>query len=96
MQRTEPMTIRQIIDRVMDTSARSDEMLAMRASYLWADIVGPGVNRFTSRRYVKDGVLHVYITSGPLKSELSFRREALIEEINRILGRPVIREIRLH
>lgn len=90
------MSIRQIIDRVMDTSARRDEVLAMRAAYLWADIVGPGVNRFTSKRYVKDGVLHVYITSGPLKSELSFRRSSLLDEINRILGRPVLREIRLH
>lgn len=80
----------------MDTSARRDEVLAMRAAYLWADIVGPGVNRFTSKRYVKDGVLHVYITSGPLKSELSFRRSSLLDEINRILGRPVLREIRLH
>lgn len=90
------MSIRQIIDRVMDTSARRDEVLAMRAAYLWADIVGPGVNRFTSKRYVKDGVLHVYITSGPLKSELSFRRSSILDEINRILGRPVLREIRLH
>lgn len=80
----------------MDTSARRDEVLAMRAAYLWADIVGPGVNRFTSKRYVKDGVLHVYITSGPLKSELSFRRSSILDEINRILGRPVLREIRLH
>lgn len=90
------MSIRQIIDQVMDTSARRDEMLAMRASYLWADLVGPGVNRFTSRRYVKDGILHVYITSGPLKSDLAFHRNFLLAEINRILGRPVIREIRLH
>lgn len=96
MKRTEPQSIRQIIDQVMDTSARKDEMLAMRASYLWADIVGPGVNRFTTRRYVKDGILHVNISSGPLKSELSFKRETLIKQINRILGREVIKGIRFH
>ena len=96
MKRTDPLSIRQIIDQVMDTSARKDEMLAMRASYLWADIVGPGVNRFTTRRYVKDGILHVNISSGPLKSELSFRREAIVSRINEILGRQVIRGIRFH
>ena len=96
MKRTEPMSIRQIIDRVMDSSARRDDILAMRASYLWADIVGPGVNRYTSRRYVKEGVLHVYISSGPLKSELSFRREAIIKSINEILGREVVTAIKFH
>lgn len=96
MKRTEPQSLRQIIDKVMDSSARRDEMLAMRASYLWADIVGPGVNRFTTRRYVRDGILHVCISSGPLKSELAFRREAIVARINEILGREVIKGIRFH
>ncbi len=96
MKRTEPMSLREIIDRVMDASARKDDMLAMRAAYLWTDVVGPGVNRYTTRRYVKDGVLHVYISSGPLKSELSFRREAIAKAINEILGREVVKSIRLH
>lgn len=96
MKRTEPMSIREIIDRVMDASVRKDDFLAMRASYLWPDVVGPGVNRYTTRRYVRDGVLHVHLSSGPLKSELSFRREALVKAINDILGREVITAIKFH
>jgi hypothetical protein len=96
MKRTEPMSIRQIIDRVMDTSARRDDILAMRAASLWTDVVGSGVNRYTTRRYVKNNVLHVYISSGPLKSELSFRREAICKAINDILGREVLTSIQLH
>lgn len=96
MKRTEPMSLREIIDRVMDSSARKDDMLAMRAASLWADVVGPGVNRYTTRRYVSKGVLHVYLSSGPLKSELSFRREAIAKAINDILGREVVTAIRFH
>lgn len=96
MKRTEPMSLREIIDRVMDASARKDDVLAMRASYLWADVVGPGVNRYTTRRYVREGVLHVHISSGPLKSELSFRREEIARAINDILGREVVKSIRFH
>jgi len=96
MKRTEPMSLREIIDRVMDNSVRRDDMMAMRASSLWPEVVGPGVNRLTTRRYVRDGVLHVYISSGPLKSELSFQREAIAKAINDILGREVITSIRFH
>ena len=39
MKRTEPMSLREIIDRVMDSSARKDDILAMRAASLWADVV---------------------------------------------------------
>ena len=83
MKRTEPMS-------------RKDDMLAMRAASLWADVVGPGVNRYTVRRYVADGVLHVYLSSGPLKSELSFRCDAIARSINDILGREIIKSIRFH
>lgn len=96
MKRTEPMSLREIIDRVMDSSARKDDMLAMRAASLWPDVVGPGVNRYTARRYVHQGVLHVHLTSGPLKSELNFRKEAIAKAINDILGRQVITSIRFH
>lgn len=90
------MSLREIIDRVMDSSARKDDMLAMRAASLWADVVGPGVNRYTTRRYVSKGVLHVHISSGPLKSELNFRKESLVKAINDILGREVVTSIRFH
>lgn len=96
MKRTEPMSLREIIDQVMDASARKDDILAVRAAYLWSDVVGPGVNRYTTRRYVNDGVLHVYLSSGPLKSELSFRREAIAKAINDILGKEVVKSIRFH
>jgi predicted nucleic acid-binding Zn ribbon protein len=96
MKRTEPMTIRQIIDKVMDNSARRDDILEMRAASLWPDVVGSGVNSYTTRRSVKEGVLHVYLSSGPLKSELSFRREAIITAINNILGKEIVKSIQFH
>ena len=45
MKRTDPMSLRQIIDMVVDRSSSKTEMLEHRASYLWPEIVGQGVNR---------------------------------------------------
>lgn len=90
------MSIRQIIDKVIDTSARKKDMLEHRASYLWPDIVGPGINRQTTRRYVADGVLHVYIASAPMKAELEFARSAIIRRINEAIGSDVITAIKIH
>ncbi len=94
MQKTDPKSVRQIIDQIMDKSARKSDILEMRASALWPDIVGPGVNRYTLRRYVKNGVMYVSLSSGALKQELSFQRQEIINAINRILGKEVLREIR--
>lgn len=96
MKRTEPMSIRQIIDRVMDTSASGSQFLEQRASFLWADVVGPGVNRQTIRRYVARGELHVYIASAPLKGELEYQRAAIRDAINKILGKEVLKAVIIH
>lgn len=96
MKRTDPQSIGEIIDRVLDQENIRDTALEQRACYLWQEIVGAGINRYTSRRYVSGGVMHVYITSAPLKNELQFHRSRLVEQINKAVGTDVITDIAIH
>ena len=70
--------------------------LALRASALWPEVVGPGVNRYTTRRWVKDGVLHVAISSASLRGELNMSRRAIITRLNERVGAEAITEIYFH
>ncbi len=96
MKRTEPISIKQLIDKVMLESDTREAMMQQRASYLWTEVVGAGVNRFTFRRYVDKGVLHVYITSASLKNDLGFLRQNILKEINIRLGAEVLSDIVIH
>lgn len=96
MKRTEPISIKQLIDKVMLESDTREAMMQQRASYLWTEVVGAGVNRFTFRRYVDKGVLHVYITSASLKNDLGFLRQNILKEINSRLGAEVLTDIVIH
>lgn len=82
MKRTEAESVRQIIDRVVAQAGLSQTMATQRACYLWPEVVGPGINRYTLRRYVEGTVLHVVITSAPLRNELSFMRSSLLRNLN--------------
>ena len=64
-----------------------------RASALWPQIVGDGVNRYTIRRYVKDGVMTVHLSSASLANELMLNRASIVQRINEALGREIIRDI---
>lgn len=96
MKRTDPISIKQLIDKVMLESDTREAMMQQRASYLWTEVVGAGVNRFTFRRYVDKGVLHVYITSASLKNDLGFLRQNILKEINGRLGAEVLSDIVIH
>lgn len=96
MKRTDPIRVGTLLDNVMLSGDTRDTVLEQRASYLWVEVVGPGVNRYTFRRYVDKGVLHVYITSASLKNELSFMRSRIIEQINARVGAPILTDLIIH
>lgn len=96
MKRTYPKLIAGIIDEAMERAGLTDTLNEQRAAAAWIDVVGPAINRYTTRRYVDKGVLHVYLTSAPLKNELSFNRDRLITAINRVVGTDVINDVQFH
>ncbi len=93
MKRTEARNIGQIINDLLKKENLDVPLDEHRASALWPQIVGDGINRYTIRRYVKDGVITVYLSSASLANELMLNREAIIKRINEALGRDIIREI---
>lgn len=96
MKHVDPLTVKEIIDRVLDDDNIRQAAREQRICYLWPEIVGQGINRHTSRRYVANGVLHVYINSAPLKNELQFHRDRLISLLNQAAGHDIIHDITIH
>lgn len=96
MKRTEAKSLKEIIDSALADSDMRGAIMEQRVCYLWPEVVGPAINRHTTRRFVENGRMHVYISSGPLKGELSFHRQALVDQLNRAAGGTVITEIVIH
>lgn len=96
MKRTEPRRLGEFVDEVLKQAGISDRLDEHRICALWPEITGPGINRYTVRRYVDGGVMHVYLTSAALKNELMFARSALVKALNDAVGREVITDIKIH
>ena len=93
MKRTEAKNIGQIINDLLQKENLDVALDEHRASALWPQIVGDGINRYTVKRYVKDGVMTVHLSSASLANELMLNRERIIKHINEAIGRDIIREI---
>lgn len=96
MKRTEAMAVGDILKAMMDSEGDTAEFDRQKASYLWSEIVGEYINRQTIRRYVDGSTLHVFIASGPLKSELAFMIPSIIEKLNEAIGKRIIKKIQIH
>ncbi len=96
MKRTEAVSVGQIIDQAIAATGGRDSFMGQRALFIWTEIVGPAINRQTTRRWIDRDVLHVCIASGVLKSELAYCSQSLVEKINRAVGENVISKIVIH
>lgn len=97
MKRSEPQSVGEIFTEVLRAANLEDKFLAQKALQLWGEVMGQPVNRRTARRYVDaSGVMHVVITSGPLKSELEFMKSRIVERLNQAVGAPVIKGLMIH
>lgn len=90
------MSVGEIIDMAITRTGNSDEYFRQQICFLWQEVVGAVVNRYTVRRYVDGTTLHVYITSAPLKNELRFRTSELVAALNRLAGKDVITTVMFH
>jgi hypothetical protein len=63
---------------------------------VWKQEMGPIISSYTSRIYFKDGALNVYLTSAPLKKELSLSKDKVIHLLNAALGNSIIQSIEFY
>jgi predicted nucleic acid-binding Zn ribbon protein len=59
----------------------------------WADIVGSMVAKNTTEISFKDKTIFVGLNSAALKHELSFRKEEIVNNINKFCGYKLVDEI---
>ncbi|MBR1804337.1 MAG: DUF721 domain-containing protein [Muribaculaceae bacterium] len=93
MKRTHARSIGDIIEGFLKEEQLDTQLDEYRASALWPQVVGPGINRYTVSRDVRGGVMYVRLSSAVLRNELMMGRSSLIQRINEALGHEVIHEI---
>jgi len=93
MKRTHPKTVGAIITDALRQERLDVQLDEHRASALWPQIMGDGINRYTISRSVRGGVMTVHLSSAALKGELMMNRSRIVQRINQALGREVITDI---
>ena len=59
----------------------------------WANLMGNGVNNYTTAIELKHEILYVQLSSSVLREELSYGNEKIIMMLNEAIGKPVIKKL---
>lgn len=99
MKRHDAIQIGELIRRTLREAGAEASFDAHRICYLWGEAVGPTINRYTVARWVRKDELHVTISSGPVKNELAFMSQAIVNRLNELAGAqkaPIITRLIIH
>ena len=59
----------------------------------WENLMGNGVNNYTTEIQLKGSVLYVALSSAVLREELSYGKQKIIKMINEELGKEVVKDV---
>lgn len=59
----------------------------------WEKVMGTPIAKRTSKLYIRDKKLYVYLTSAPLKHELSMSRDKILVLLAKEFGNSIINEV---
>jgi hypothetical protein len=59
----------------------------------WVELMGNGVNNYTTNILLKNKTLYVQLSSSVLREELSYGKSKIIAMINEHLGKPLVQEL---
>lgn len=94
MKRTEPQSIREVLEEAVRQSDMESELLRQRAIALWPKVAGTAITNATGRPFFRGDVMLIAVHRPALRQELTMMRSSLAKTINDILKTNVISELR--
>ncbi len=66
---------------------------ALQIEQVWETIMGKTIAKYTDKIQIINHTLFIHTNVGPLRHELMYQKEKIIERVNEALGEKVIKEV---
>lgn len=87
------ISLQDAIRQFLQKSKLKTGIQALRIEELWGEVMGNTIAKYTDKIQVINHTLFITTTVAPLKNELLYQKEKIIERINEALGEKLIKEV---
>ena len=81
------------IQQFLKQSKLKSGIQALRIEEIWENIMGKTIAKYTDQIQIINHTLFISTQVGPLKNELLYQKDKIIERVNEALGEKVIKEV---
>ncbi len=87
------ITLGDALKEFLNKSRLKGGVQALQIEDAWENIMGKTIARYTDKIEIIKSTLFIYSTVAPLKNELLYQKEKIIERVNEALGEKVIKDV---
>ena len=86
--------LKTVLERTLKETGSQEMVTQGKAITLWPKVVGKEISKVTEATYLKKGVIFVKTENPAWRNELIFQKEEIINKINSLLKKKIIKDIR--
>ncbi|MEY4702682.1 MAG: hypothetical protein RIR96_579 [Bacteroidota bacterium] len=87
------LNIGQAMDEFLKESKLKNKVQALRIEDIWEELMGKTVSKYTDSIRISGHTLFITSAVAPLKNELHYQREIIIQRVNEAFGEKLIQEV---
>ncbi|HEY4291154.1 MAG TPA: DUF721 domain-containing protein [Puia sp.] len=81
------------LKKFLNQSQIKGSIQALQIEEVWEQIMGKTVARYTDKIQIHGHTLYVNTTIAPLRQELMYQKDKIVQRVNEALGEKVIKEV---
>jgi predicted nucleic acid-binding Zn ribbon protein len=93
MKRRNTESVTDVLHQYLRLNGLEGPLNEYRLLQAWEEVMGEGVARYTTQKYLRNQTLYVHLTSAALKADLMMRRGEIIKQLNENVGSIVIYDL---
>jgi len=86
-------SLAEALKQFLNQSKLKGSMQAFQIEDAWEKIMGKTIARYTDKIEIRGNTLYISTSVAPLKQELLYQKEKIIERVNEALGEKVVKEV---
>ncbi len=87
------MSLSDVLKEFVSTNKLQEGLDKVEIKDAWKNLMGNGVNSYTTSVQLKRDTLYVQLSSSVLREELSYGKEKIIAMLNEALGKELIKSL---
>jgi len=91
--RNEHISIKDALKEFVTNNNLEKGLDKVNAHEAWVNLMGNGVNNYTTSVTLNRDTLYVSLSSSVLREELSYGKQKIIDMLNEELGKPIIKKL---